>query len=147
MIKLVKNNIDDIIADTVNILILAYLTLHIINKVHFYLYKSEINAKIIDLIENRSGKYDKVVLEFPYKKQKLTISKSIKRGVYEEIKGKSNVIIFYDDFLINDLYFKDRHPYFTLGLIIYFVVYFIVLLPLLLKLRLLTVHRNHKNNR
>jgi hypothetical protein len=65
MRKLKKNKIDDVIQEIVYILALVLLTLYFINQIYFYLNKHEINAKIIDLIENRSGEYDKVVLEFP----------------------------------------------------------------------------------
>jgi len=57
---------------------------------------------------------------------------TVKNSIFDKIHNNESVIIYYDDFILQDLYFKIQHPYFKIRLFLYYVLLVLFFYPKLL---------------
>ena len=106
---------------------LLFLAFYLIESTHFYFTKKLITANVKSI--RKTGNKHEIELNFNYKGKEYTIKKTIHDGVYDAIKNKPNVEIYFSDFLDTQIYFKDRLPYFLIRLLFNYLIFLILAFP------------------
>jgi len=101
------------------ILIIALYLVYLINETYFVINKKEIEATIVEPTKE-PGSFDSLTLEFEYNNKMKNLKITVKNSIFDKIHNNESVIIYYDDFILQDLYFKIRLFLYYVLLVLFF---------------------------